>query len=498
MRTWTVRAVVAVTLVLLFGSSLALAAGARAVITHGNSMEPGMTAGDLVVVLPAPSYDFGQAVAYRSALLDTVVLHRIVAREGDRFVFQGDNNDFLDPESPTQRDFVGKLALHVPQGGTWLKRLTAPPALAVYAFLLLAGGTAARTRRESKKERRTMSPRHRAAPSRVTGALPPALRPVAAVAAFLGVTGLALSALAFTRPATITLDASSTVTSSMEFGYTALVPQTPAYDGTTVTAPQPVFRALADRVDVTFTYAGPPGTLTVDAELSAASGWKGTVPLSAAQPVGEQYEGTVTLDLQQLQDRAERAGEVIGVPPSSVALAVVPTVALDGGGSFAPRLELALDDTSLSSTGELTARDETATTGTRQAPAQLSLLGRSLDVSTARTAGPLAALVAVLPALVLAAVTRLTGPASEAERIKQRYGDLVLPVMPVVLAPGRPVVDVPDVESLVKLAERYGLLVLAWSRGGVDTYVVQDEGTTFRYRSGEQSEHVAPSPSLLV
>ena len=38
--------------------------------------------------------------------------------------------------------------------------------------------------------------------------------------------------------------------------------------------------------------------------------------------------------------------------------------------------------------------------------------------------------------------------------------------------------------SLVKLAERYGLLVLTWSRGGVDTYVVQDEGTTYRYRTG--------------
>jgi len=65
--------------------------------------------------------------------------------------------------------------------------------------------------------------------------------------------------------------------------------------------------------------------------------------------------------------------------------------------------------------------------------------------------------------------------------------------MPVALTPGRPVVDVPDVDSLVKLAERYGLLVLAWSRGGIDTYVVQDEGTTYRYRSGTGSAAMSPT-----
>lgn len=55
----------------------------------------------------------------------------------------------------------------------------------------------------------------------------------------------------------------------------------------------------------------------------------------------------------------------------------------------------------------------------------------------------------------------------------------------------------PDIESLAKPAERYGLLVLAWSRGGVDTYVVQDEGTTFRYRSGGAPTATVPAAAHL-
>ena len=43
-------------------------------------------------------------------------------------------------------------------------------------------------------------------------------------------------------------------------------------------------------------------------------------------------------------------------------------------------------------------------------------------------------------------------------------------------------VDVPDFAALAKLAERYGLLMMHWTRSGIDTYVVQDEGTTYRFR----------------
>jgi len=41
-----------------------------------------------------------------------------------------------------------------------------------------------------------------------------------------------------------------------------------------------------------------------------------------------------------------------------------------------------------------------------------------------------------------------------------------------------------DFATLAKLAERYQLLVLHWSRSDVETFVVQDQATTYRYRTG--------------
>ena len=120
----------------------------------------------------------------------------------------------------------------------------------------------------------------------------------------------------------------------------------------------------------------------------------------------------------------------------------------------------------------------------REAPGQLSALGRSLDVTTARTVSLGALLLAALAGAVLVGLARLVGPVAEAERIRHRHKDILLPVEPVTLTPGRPVVDVATMEALVRLAERYGLLVLHWERSGVTTYVVQDEGATYRYRTG--------------
>ena len=50
-----------------------------------------------------PSIRVGDIVAYRSTVLHVVVLHRIVAIKGDRYVLKGDNNDFVDPPPQSRR-----------------------------------------------------------------------------------------------------------------------------------------------------------------------------------------------------------------------------------------------------------------------------------------------------------------------------------------------------------------------------------------------------------
>ena len=484
----------------LIALSLAATAGPLAVVaTSGVSMQPRISAGDLVVTAPSATYRVGDAVAYRSAELRTVVLHRIVALERERFVFQGDNNDFLDPERLPASAIVGKELLHIPRGGIWLHRLTSPPALAAYTFLLLTAGTAAaRTKRQRRQERRTMSPRNRYAAASLLGALPPALRPVATTAALIGVVGIALGGVSWTRATTTTGADPTSVGSSMDFSYTAAVPASAAYDGTTVTAPQPVFRTLTDTVDVTYDYSGRPGTIAVDARLSASSGWTSTLPLAPQASLKAQQQGTVRLDLPALERRAEAAAAVTGIPTGSLTIAVAPRITMDDGSEFSPEVVLALDSLSLkpASQEEFTAATSSRVKGT--APAQISALTKSMDVQVVRAASLAAILLATLLGLGLLALTRLRGPVAEADRIRARHRSLLLPVLPIVLTPGRPVVDVPDMAALATLAERYGLLVLHWERSGVTTYVVQDEATTYRYRTNVVHEARDPVEEGMV
>jgi len=48
--------------------------------------------------------------------------------------------------------------------------------------------------------------------------------------------------------------------------------------------------------------------------------------------------------------------------------------------------------------------------------------------------------------------------------------------------PGKPVVNVDNFPALVKLAEKYGQMILTWRRPDADDFIVRDEGITYRYR----------------
>jgi signal peptidase I len=501
----TVRLVLAV---IAFGGALWLVpatfgGGTSYVATHGISMEPRFHTGDLAIVRSADEYRVGDVTAYHSEQLGTVVMHRIASIDNGRYTFKGDNNNFLDPDKPTATQLIGKLAIRVPQGAVWLERVTSPTALGLIAFGLLAtGGSSARTRR--RRRRGTMS-RHAARPTRSTPSiseLPPQLRTTAGVTAMVGVLGLALAALAWTGPVDTASTAKTASSRQMVFSYDATVGDTPAYDTTTVTSPDPVFRKLTDTVVAHFTYTGEPGTVTVAALLSTSGGWHSTVPLAAPERIrGRTYTGAVRLDLKAFAARAQAAAAITGVEASPVSIAVTTTVKTDSGQAFTPALNLSLTPLQLMLTGDakaLTVSDSTAESRATVVPRTLSLLGRRLDVATARIVSAVALLGFLLAAVSLLLLAWRTGPTDEAAAIRRRYAQLLVPVQPMSAPAGRPVVDVRGFATLVRLAERYGLLILHWSRSGVETFLVQDEGTTFRYRTGSSGHGASDADGGLA
>lgn len=123
------------------------------VVVDGTSMLPHLHRSDLVVLRRSSRFRVGDVVGYRSALLDRVVLHRIVAVTGDRYEFKGDNNTFVDAERIGRSELLGKVWFHVPSAGRAIGVLHVPWVLATLAALLvlavgLGGGSGSRSRNE--------------------------------------------------------------------------------------------------------------------------------------------------------------------------------------------------------------------------------------------------------------------------------------------------------------------------------------------------------------
>ena len=486
--------------------------GALALVTtHGTSMAPRISAGDLVVVRRA-TYEVGDAVAYRSPQLRQVVLHRIIAQDGPRYVFRGDNNDFVDPERLTRDDIVGQEWLHLPGGGRWLRLLRSGPVLGALALLTLSsgGGAAVHVRRRRREDRRLPDPSPSAAP--VAAALPPRvrslveravalpdpLRNAALAVGIVGLVGVLLGGLAWTRPTTSQAGAARAVEATVRFAYG---------DGSAAGVaelPEPLFWPAVGTVPVEYRYDGPPGTIAVDAELSTPDGWSQTVRLTDGVRTGATgHTGTLPLELSELWGVAAPVVASSGADAASgVRLAVVTRVALDGGGTLAAELSLRLDSLTLSFVSVADATSpapgapqvstdplavQLSATSAERTPATLGLLGRRMAVTTARTLALVAIAVAVAGAAVLLRLARRSEPIPEAARIARRHAKLLLPVLPVAFPPGARIVDVTTMDSLAELARSYGLPVLHWSRSGVDTYVVQDDDTAYRYRSGSSA-----------
>ena len=198
------------------------------VTTTGISMSPHFHSGDLGVVRPAADYRVGDIVAYHSKTLRIVVLHRIVAVKGNRFVTKGDNNDFVDPDHPARADVVGKLAFRVAHGGRVLHWLHTPFMAALLcggmALLLFMGAKQRRRRRDRRRPRdergiRQLEPLGRAGDHH--SVYETHEKSIFTTCAVVALVCLAFGALAFTRPTTKPSADKTPYTEKVSFGYHA-------------------------------------------------------------------------------------------------------------------------------------------------------------------------------------------------------------------------------------------------------------------------------------
>ncbi len=135
----------------------ALGGSTTYVTTYGVSMEPTLHRGDLALVRAQAAYHVGDIVAYKSESLHTTVLHRIIGRDGDRFVFKGDNNTWIDTDHPPASALIGKMEMKLPGFGTHVQQAASPTgvgAMTALAALPIAKEGRRRRRARDKEARR--------------------------------------------------------------------------------------------------------------------------------------------------------------------------------------------------------------------------------------------------------------------------------------------------------------------------------------------------------
>ena len=483
------------------------------VVTDGISMEPRFHAGDLVLVRSQSNYRVGEIVAYHSTVFHTIVLHRIIRRAGARYVFKGDNNNFVDFEHPAASQLIGALWLHIPGAGARLDSLRSPAligALVAVGTLLFAGAAFTQRRRRRRRQRRAAENTRR--PSRRPPPHSPG--PAAGVLA-IGIVALlpfvALALLAFTRPATAPLPFKVPYRESGTFSYSADAVPGPAYPDDRAVTGDPLFTHVIGSAELRFRYLfhaaaahSLEGKVSLYATIASTSGWQTTLELGRPTYFrGDRALVTARLDLTSLLALL-RSVETTTAVGGSYTLTLVPHVRATGSlgvvplrTTFSPPVRFSLNQFELqpvvSGGGSLAAGQSPASqfasstsgsvTGSRKQPLYLSLAVARLPVATARAIalGTIALLTCALLAILALARPR---PRDESAAIRARYGRLIVPVARVWQLPGVAVIDVADMEALVRIAEHYDRSILHEAADDGEAFWVTDESGQFRYAVG--------------
>lgn len=472
------------------------------VSTFGISMQPMLHKGDLVLVRPESDYHVGQVVAYHSDTLHTVVLHRIVARDGDRYVFKGDNNTWLDTDHPTKEQLIGSMQLRMAGMGDKLGLLHSPIGMGSAAAVVVVPFAGLR-KRKTKLEPPAKSPRPtpKPTPTPTDGeSFTMFLRtPRGRALAGVAVAAVMVTAYAWTRPAHQSQTSDVTFDESGAFTYAAAVPNaTDVYDNGQLTTGQPIYTSLVDGFDVGFDYnvsAARPlvvnGTAHLDLVISDSTGWTRTTTLAPDTA----FTGTTahvggTVSVAAIRNLIAATEARTGVTHDSYTVSLRPVVqrqvqlgASTSSEAFAPSLDLKLDEHVLaladSSHDKVTPSKGGLLSAQRQVPASTALFVTTIDVEMLRRLSIFFALATI--AFVGAEFHRFGNDSkSDDAAVMSALGAVIVPVTHIG-SPTEHVISVDSQHDLVVLSQALSVPVLRLTDGS-GTFAVVDGTTLYRYR----------------
>jgi len=488
------------------------------VIVSGRSMEPLLHTGDLVITQRQTSYDVGEVVAYR--VNQQLVIHRIVGGSAiEGFKTRGDNKQSTDPWTPTARDVVGKLWIHLPGAGKILGNLRQP-----LVFAALATGTAVVVYPPQARKRR----RNRARVGRYLGRAISPLGESTSLSALLGVTGILT--LAMTVAAIFSFSQPLQVAEVVEvplhrhrvsFTYTVhTLPSTLDPDGvlgpvspsptedapeTPEARPMIVFTRLARNLELEFDYAlegAQPaeiqGEFAAVLQVTAEDAWSSSFELAPPAPfAGNTLTRAVNVNFGEVFALIDRVEEETGFEAGTYTVSVIPTLLVRGQlgsqaveDSYAPAFIMTLTRTQISMDTDLARSEERTRSETVVRENTVTVLGSPVSVSLARWTSLPGAIIALGTTVMLLLVGFFGYGQAEAAQIEARYGSLLLSVKTADIPGSDRSVEVATIRDLARLAQQNGRNIMHMRQGkSSHLYFVQEGDTTYKYTiAGAKSE----------
>jgi len=510
------------------------------VFIQGNSMEPRVHQGDLVIVRKNNEYHIGDAVAYKNNDLQRVVFHRVIGGNILHFFMQGDNNARVDGYEPAFQEIIGKEWLLVPGAGKvveWIRKpVNAALTVGVLGGFLMAFGLMD-NKKKNKKSTAQTGTKTRYSNMMQNTSSPTAKNPIfnqqkqknsnisllveigIFCLGFLSLASLVLFIFSFTKPVIKTSNPEYPYTQSVNYEYNAPAPAG-VYDTPALVSGDPVFTNLTCQINLLVKYkiegvglAELSGTHYLTAAISdPVSGWKRTFPLESQQFFdGDNFSSLVMVDLCQIRSAATDMETQTGASSYNYALSIEPNIIQTGSiqgtqllTSFNTALPFLMDNNRVfisradESLDPLNPVSEKVQSTKTLIPNTLHLFSSELSIKTARIISLLGLILSIIGLWLLFTNISKASKQDKGMMVKLKYGGSLVDVAEAPLQNERAVVSVKEIDDLAKLAEKMDTVMLHHASIDKHYYYVEANGLTYLCILNQEFHEFTPPPLDLI
>ncbi len=134
----------------LAGNQMPMPFGFGAAVVLSGSMEPALGVNDVILVRESDRYEVGDVVVYQSG--KSLIVHRIISRDGETAVTQGDANNVAD--APIEISVIkGKVIARIPGLGLVVNALKTPVGILIVLIAAFAMTNLSFRRKKDRDEK---------------------------------------------------------------------------------------------------------------------------------------------------------------------------------------------------------------------------------------------------------------------------------------------------------------------------------------------------------